>query len=65
MEIFIEKKVRGQHEHLKEEQLFNQMIAKEDNSCYSMCLILLLYNFNKATELSFMYCLSTPGLHAF
>lgn len=64
MEIFIEKKVRGQRGHLKEEQLFNQIIAKEDDSCYSMCLI-LLYNFNQTTELSFMYCLSTPGLHAF
>lgn len=59
MEIFIEKKVRGQREHLKEEQLFNQVIAKEDNSCYSMCLI---YYTILTRPLNYLLCIGYPLL---
>lgn len=57
MENFMWPTIKSQHGHPKQEQLFDQMIPREDNSYCFIYLILLLLNFNQTTEFSFMYYL--------
>lgn len=50
--------IKSQHGHLKQEQLFDQMIPREDSSYCFIYLLLLLLNFNQTTEFFFIYYIS-------